>query len=35
MIKSKYAIYCRAISFVLDRLQFKEPIVKNNLHNQD
>ena len=32
MIRCKCAIYCWAIDFVLDRSQFKKPIVKNNSH---
>ena len=34
MIECKGAIYCKAIDFVMDRLQFEKPIVKNNLYVQ-
>ena len=32
MIRYECAIYCWAIDFVLDRLRFEEPIVKNDSH---
>ena len=34
MIRWKYTIYCKAIDFVLDYLQFEKPIVKKDLHKE-
>ena len=35
MIECKYTTYCRALDFVLDRLEFKKMIVKNHLYKID